>query len=99
MWCRVGVEVKQKFGINELTMVKLLPLNDNETNVSSVSPRQKRGSRYLLTVIYLLDTKFSSNYLNPSQQFPLSLKPSDACLELHSLTSISPTKCRFTAHK
>ena len=39
MWCRVRLEFgTQKFGIKELIKVKLRPLFDNETNVSSVNP-------------------------------------------------------------
>lgn len=82
MWCRVRLEFgTQKFGIKELIKVKLRPLFDNETNVSSFNPSSET---WALLSFYgdLLFRYQIFNYLNPSQYaVPSSPQPNDGCAE------------------
>lgn len=83
MWCRVRLEFgTQDFGIKELRKVKLRPLFDNETNVSSFNPSSETWA--LLSFYGDLLVRYQIfNYLyNPSQYaVPSSPQPNDACPE------------------
>ena len=82
MWCRVRLEFgTQKFGIKELIKVKLRPLFDNETNVSSVNPSSETWALLSFYGDWLFRYQIF-NYLNPSQDaVPSSPQPNDACPE------------------
>lgn len=80
-WCRARLEFgTQKFGIKELIKVKLRPLFDNETHVSSFNPSSET---WALLSFYgdLLFRYQILNYFNHLQYVPSSPRPNYACPE------------------